>query len=202
MTSHIVIDLETLGIKPGSVIAAIGAVCVDPFDRAVNAKFQMEIGLRASRELGFDIDAGTLAWWMEQVAEKPGLAKLFSENASHPSSVLLKFNRWVKDQSKGGDREIRVWACGPDFDISILRAYYDTLKIDWPFRYSAARDIRTLCDEVGALVGFDRHRDAAPRMRHDPLSDARAEGRALCEVLLRLHQIAGHDCPGSTSRPD
>ena len=69
--SDIMIDLETLGTTPGSVILSVAAV---PFVRGPGSTrsrrranaFYAKISLKDSLRRGFSVDADTLVWWMGQ----------------------------------------------------------------------------------------------------------------------------------------
>src|SRR6478609_2831880 len=76
MKTQIMLDLETLGQKPGSVILSIGA-CV--FDRVgVHERFYTRVDPQSCIDAGLQADLSTFLWWMKQGDEarhevlKPG----------------------------------------------------------------------------------------------------------------------------------
>ena len=68
MAVHGMIDLETLGVEPDSVIITLGAIKFDPY---TNEDPHSGLYLRCdieeqSEKLGRSIDDNTLAWWTKQ----------------------------------------------------------------------------------------------------------------------------------------
>jgi DNA polymerase III epsilon subunit-like protein len=65
MYTDIMIDIETLGTEPGSIITSIAAV---PFNRngEMGKAFYMNIDIQSSIDAGLTINAETLKFWMEQ----------------------------------------------------------------------------------------------------------------------------------------
>ncbi len=62
--THIMVDLETLGNTPYSVVPAIGAVIFTK-DEFVDSFYQ-KIDVKQQLDLGLTVDASTLEWWMSQ----------------------------------------------------------------------------------------------------------------------------------------
>lgn len=62
---HIMIDVETLGTRPGSVVTNIG-VCAFDIEADGWADPGLEIGLNPQEQidLGFKVDWDTIRWWM------------------------------------------------------------------------------------------------------------------------------------------
>ena len=71
MATHGMIDLETLGVEPDSVIITLGAVKFDPFsnkepDNGLYLRCDIE---EQSEKYGRSIDDNTLEWWSRQKKE-------------------------------------------------------------------------------------------------------------------------------------
>ena len=71
MATHGMIDLETLGVEPDSVIMTLGAIKFDPF---TDAEPHSPIYLRGDIEdqtenFNRSVDDNTLAWWGRQAQE-------------------------------------------------------------------------------------------------------------------------------------
>ena len=78
--------------------------------------------------------------------------------------------------------EIRIWANGPHFDISILEAVYHAVGLPVPWHYRAPRDFRTITDAAGMTrEEFSNYGDA-----HNALHDAIAQAMTVCEAYKRL----------------
>ncbi len=67
MATHAMIDIETLGTEPGSVVLSVGAVKFDPFNNIEpnNGKHWM-LDVDAQTNVGRLVDESTLAWWGKQ----------------------------------------------------------------------------------------------------------------------------------------
>ena len=63
---HIMIDIETLGLKPGSIIISIGMVWFNPVSGAILGEQYIAVDAEASERAGLTIGAGTFLWWMRQ----------------------------------------------------------------------------------------------------------------------------------------
>lgn len=113
VTNHVMLDLETLGTRPGSVILSIGAV---EFDLRVGLgrEFYVEISQYSSRHIGFTVDQDTVDWWEEQSAEARGLLARTSSGGLLPHVALQQFNAWLSPDPL-------VWGNGAAFDNALLR---------------------------------------------------------------------------------
>ena len=65
MATHGMIDLETLGVEPDSVIMTLGAVKFDPFsDTEPHTPLYLRVDVEEqSEKYNRTIDENTLAWW-------------------------------------------------------------------------------------------------------------------------------------------
>lgn len=63
--THLMIDLETMGITPGSAIVQIGlcAFCLD--DETMQSK-SIRVSLQDCLDHGLTVDAATILWWFRQ----------------------------------------------------------------------------------------------------------------------------------------
>ena len=66
--THVMLDLETLGTKPGCVIRSIGAV-VFTLDGVLGAQFYANIDKQSCVDAGLTVDPATEAWWAGQSQE-------------------------------------------------------------------------------------------------------------------------------------
>jgi hypothetical protein len=108
----IMLDLETLGTKPGGIILSIGAA---QFDLKEN------IQISDSVEKGFTITGETIEWWFKQ--DDNARLSLFED--PRPTKIkfaLEEFARWLPSNAK-------VWGNGVGFDNMILRKAYEMLDL-------------------------------------------------------------------------
>jgi DNA polymerase III epsilon subunit-like protein len=160
--THIMVDLETLGTKPGCAIASVGACkftldgVSDTFYRIVN------VGAGANQHPTWPaLDARTVEWWMGQPDEA---RKIFTDTSArrHIVEVLHDFKEWC-----GSDR-VLLWGHGAAFDGPILEAAYDALwPGNCPWKFYDLRDTRTLY----ALADVAPDRTAGTH--HNALDDAK-----------------------------
>lgn len=169
---NVMIDIETLGTKPGCVVCSIGAVawqwedplfCVDAFST--------QISISSCLERGLQIEAETLSWWMNQGEEARGRA-LFG--TTDLDDALIQLAIFIQ-HSKFRDRDRRdpvIWAKGPAFDVSILEECYRRVRARSPWNFRRVRDVRTFL-AAAEVVGFVEPRRGPDLLKHDAVADAK-----------------------------
>lgn len=181
----IMLDLETLGVRCGSVILSIGA-CT--FDR--NAGYYGDLCFHQFLKLGDQIgmgatmDPSTVMWWLAQ-SDHARKAMIDGQDQARPTgNVLADFDRWLDMVCPEVPARI-IWANGQDFDIALLNELYKKLGRNAPWPYNAARDMRTVLDVAGG------HKPAfyksAPTGAHDALVDAIYQADVLALALKRIY---------------
>lgn len=175
MPTQIMLDLETLGTKPGSVITSIGAVKFSPrgyedYPREeITDTFYERVDIESCVALGLTLDVSTVLWWMKQSDEaraelnKPGIRIL---------DALTKFAKWVCP-----DEEARVWGNGASFDNAMLSAAYDRCAIKRPWKYSNDRCYRTV---KNLFPDVEMERTGT---HHNALDDARSQALHLMQIF-------------------
>ena len=134
------LDLETVGTRPGCALLSIGAVMFDIAGQKTGAEFYQAIDVESCVTFGLRKDPNTVSWWLDQspaaraVWEDP--RKLVLDEA------LNKFSKWLAEQC---DRTVlKVWGNGASFDQPILVAAYDACGIQVPWIYKNEMCYRTL----------------------------------------------------------
>jgi len=133
--SNVMIDLETLGSGNKAAIISIGAVEFDPETKRLGRTFYMTVNAQSSVELGLEIDADTVMWWMQQDVKAK---EAFKEKGEPIRAALEEFADWYPDE------RTPLWGNGATFDNVILTNAYRLAGIKQPWRYSADRCYRTL----------------------------------------------------------
>ena len=138
---HVVIDLETLGTRPGSVILQIGAQSFQLNSSELNPDVGCDIKIDSalSQSAGFLSDGTTRTWWNNQ--DPVIRAEVFSGKTS-PFQALMEFSTYMK--SLGPKESIYVWGNSPRFDCGLLEAYYHHYALEIPWEFRNERDLRTL----------------------------------------------------------
>ena len=166
---NVVIDLETLSLKPNAVILSIGAVAEN------GEQFYVELDWRVQQKTRA-VDAITCLWWGQQekdLCPLNGTALLWA--------ALEELSHWLAPYDKD---TLFIWARGPQFDITILESAFEQEKIPVPWKYNRVRDIRTAihCHSLS----FD---DYKPVRKHHALDDAVADMKNLAIRGLTTYSI-------------
>ena len=158
----LMIDLETLGTRPNSVILSIGAVAFD--EDKIHDEFYVNVDLETSLPLGFEIDPSTVYWWLKQ--DKTA-GELLDKNKF---SIRWSINQLSEFIDKHDPNEI--WANSPSFDLVMLKNAYGKVgrHVDWNFWVE--RDFRTFM----AMARPDR---IYPKVAHNALEEAKAQAETL-----------------------
>jgi hypothetical protein len=165
------VDLETLGTMPGSVIVSLGALEFMP----AGSSFYALIDATSCQQLGLRIEAGTVMWWLGQ---NEAARQALIETPGEPiTGVLGAFADWMAAVRGGGD--LRLWAKGPSFDASLLRSAYRAARMEAPWHYAEERCVRTVLE----LAGVER---AADGVQHHALDDARRQAVAVEAAMARM----------------
>lgn len=175
---NIMIDLETLGTGSNSVILSIAAVpfCLSE-DVYPDSFFSANVDIQSCLELGMKVDGATILWWMDMNKET------IKEATSRPipvTQMLMNFSMWFRDILP--NKEVKVWAKGPGFDLSILSEAYRMANLPQPWRYSRERCVRTYIDgweeELRRDLGFSGN-------RHNAIDDADYQIKCMRYVAMR-----------------
>ncbi len=170
---NFMLDLETLGQTPGSVIVAVGAV--EFGDGKIIREFYERVDAESCVKAGLKMDVATVMWWLEQSdaarAEivRPGLPL---------SEVLTKFGVWLDHDTQAAG-QAKVWGNGAAFDNAVLKAAYEALRLPVPWRYSGDRCYRTV---KACFTGIPQ---IFMGTKHNALDDARAQAIHLMELLKK-----------------
>lgn len=176
--SHVMVDIESLGIKPGSVICTIGAVEFDPYSLSpLGAEFHEAIELQSSIHRGLTMDAGTVLWWLQQSDDARAALVEKLRGGSCLSTVLGALAIFLSPLDP--KEQVTCWSCG-SFDFELLAAAYAAVGLKAPWHYRV-RDFRTLRDEFGSPEDMP-----PPGVSHDALSDAKWQAQYLQNMFARL----------------
>lgn len=152
----IMLDIETLGKKPGCVVLSIGAIAFDPLADLLPEPensgrcFYQNLTIFDQLLAGFKIDPDTLAFWQSEKVTVAAVDAL-KPNQVSMESALFRLVTWCNNLPQAGMRPRLVWAKSPDFDCSILEhsAGFYGVNLPWDFRGKA--DVRTM-EHAAALA--------------------------------------------------
>jgi len=163
---HIMLDLETLGSTPGSVILSIGAV--EFTDKVLKNQFYRGITISSSLRAGLTINPDTYEWWGSQHPEAQREA-FFPESPYGLDESLFSFAGYI-------DSDTCVWARGPDFDCVLLAAAYQKVNIRRPWKFHNTRDVRTILALGNIEPSINPH-------KHNALADATCQAQDVIRAL-------------------
>jgi len=169
----IMLDLETLGTRPGCVILTLGAVKFDPYtlsDPGPGIYFRVDVDEQTA--LGREVQEDTLNWWLQQVEDVREEA-LGEHDRVSLDTMYRDLNRFLVGANN-------IWAQGPLFDFAILEHLYRQMGWPTPWHYWQIRDSRTL---------FGVHGD--PRVKgkaglHNALEDCVSQATAVQQIYNNL----------------
>lgn len=169
LATNVMLDLETLGTRPGCKVLSIGAVVFGP--AGLGATFYTEMDMNA--QPGLEADQDTLDWWAKQAPEARD--RLFSNTSVKPTlgQGTAEFSKWLNTAAPGA----LVWGNGADFDNPILAAAYAVqgLKQPWgTWNGRCYRTLKALRPDV-KLVRSGTH--------HNALDDARSQADHATRIL-------------------
>lgn len=172
---HFMIDIETLSITVNAAVLSIGAVEFDPYTGDILRTFYRDLDLNQDTR---KVNMATVTWWMQQVASNPNLAKTFADGDRVPvAQALHELDHFLTNRIfnwRGEDFDkIQVWACDPDFDLSILASLYADYEIEVPWRFYETRSVRTM-REIASMLGVELTKQPAT---HDALDDCICQAR-------------------------
>jgi len=157
---NLMMDLETLGTKPGCVILAIAAV---PFNSKYDLEpFYMKISAASASAAGLTIDSKTQAWWESQSDAARDEAFSGTEDIK---VALAQFDEYVHQLPDPP----MIWGNGASFDNMILAEAYKICEMKQPWSFRDDMCYRTL-KGMFPFIPF-----IAPALAHHALEDAKAQ---------------------------
>ena len=152
------LDLETLGTRPGCVILTIGAVLFDPYSlKEPGPGIYMRVDADEQIARGREVQEDTLKWWGQQADDVREEALGEGDRVSL-ETMYHDLNRFCVGVGN-------IWCQGPAFDIVILENIYRQMGWPTPWQFWQIRDSRTLF----GVHGDPREKDR--KAAHNALMD-------------------------------
>ena len=168
----VMLDLETLSVRPDAVILTFGACKFSPYkqhDIVDGIYFRVNVDEQIA--LNRHVDDNTVAWWGQQ-ADDVREEALGEGNRDSLDEFTRSLNRFIV----GCDN---IWAQGPVFDIVILENLYRQLNLPCPWQFWQIRDSRTLLSTHGDP------RDKNKAGLHNALEDCVSQAQAVQTVFAQ-----------------
>lgn len=171
-STHYVIDIETLGTKPGCPILQIGAVQVR--DGEIKESKLITVAMDPfCKDLFRKINKRTIFWWVYEHPET--LSALISDSFFKGIPIgealidLIEFCDLNRSSAF-------FWSKHPCFDFPILEKAFKTCKVEEPWEFWQIRDIATLEDKCFL-------KSEPQKNSHNALEDAKNEAMTLIRVI-------------------
>ena len=169
------LDIETMGTSANAAIIAIGAVFFDLEE--MGDTFYTKIDLQSCLDLGFDIEASTIEWWVGQSDQAKDVL-----SPSGRTELQTALDLFAKFLSKASSSAI-IWGNGPAFDNAILSNAYRKIGVEKPWSYRDDRCVRTI-RAIGDLYGVSYQNFSGTQ--HNALDDAIYQVSIICQVFKSL----------------
>lgn len=167
MKNKVMIDIETLGRKPGCVILEVGIVGIVGTPNSATGKpyeqYKSSIAISIESQKLQAIEPDTLKWWME----KPDAWKLICERQAHVRCNQKSAAKFIASHLTDLAPD-EIWANSPSFDLAILREFFERNGSSVPWEYWQERDFRTV--KARSSIKYLPPKDA-----HGALADAVAQ---------------------------
>lgn len=184
----VMLDLETFGTRPGSVIRSIGAVFFDAHN--MGQEFYVNVDQASCEKFGLTTDPGTVAWW-ERQSEAAKAALLIDPV---PLDVACwNFSTWWS--RSGGSC---VWSHGANLDGPLMEAAYEKVGMRPPWQFWNTRCTRTLF----AIAGIDTAKAKRSGEHHHALDDCKTQIAWAQAAYRRIHIGPAVDQPAPTPNPN
>ena len=177
---NVMVDLETLGTLPGSIILSIGAVMFDPTrppHACLGEEFYRVVGIPTCEAAGLTASADTLAWWEKQ---SEGARKVLTEARDPTTSISL--SKALDQLAAFLPEGVKVWSNGANFDQPLLDVAYSKFGKPAPWKYYNSRCYRTI------IAAHPSEKALRPPtvLAHNALEDAKWQAKHLVNIAQAL----------------
>lgn len=189
------LDIETLGTKPGCIVREIGIIEFNETD--IIWKYQYDIDIKSQEEKGLITEWKTAQWVLENTPNKPRYEILTQLCENYPGVSLYNTtnvgqftnvnNIYGSHKTLVGliKKDTEIWVNGTTFDIPILEHFFKTFGLESPFKYYYnIRDFRT----IKKFFNFDDKSIPAEPFPHLAVSDCFWQVKAL-QTIYKQHNI-------------
>jgi len=171
MTTHLMVDLETMAVTPKATVLTLGAIKFNPYANGYGDTLYFRVDIDDQDKLGREVDPNTLDWWAKQ--DPAIMEEAFSPNDRVPLvEAIDRFHKFAW----GCDA---FWSHGSIFDIAIIEDIYRQLERTPPWQFWQIRDTRTIFD-----LGYDP--DMPKGGKHDALQDAIRQAVGVQNIYAKL----------------
>lgn len=163
--NQVMLDLETLSVRPNAVILVIGAIKfnrnetwkenIDEKELYKKNTFYRRIKIESCVNVGLYTEKETVEWWNNQSSDVKYEAIENPDRITLPEA-LREFKEWF-----GKNPRTMIWGNGSSFDCTILGEAYKRCGMELPWKFWLERDLRTVMDlgdvRMGDLPQLQKH---------------------------------------------
>ena len=172
-----ILDLESLGKFPDSVVLSFGMVFFDltnvlPTRQQVESTgFYRKLVVNDQLKKGRSTHPETIDWWKQQGEEAKHVLKPSDDDVS-----IVEFHSDLKDWLKKNSYDFKndfIWIRGPQYDAPMITDLFEMYELKNPMNFWKVRDIRTLIDiSTGSRDGkIEISEDVSWCVKHHALHD-------------------------------
>lgn len=136
---HFMVDIETLGVKPGSVITEIAIVQFDIRNGNIIKEGELYPDIGEQLDNGMGVDWSTLVWHNDKQTGVFNITPLVTV-----SKIVFSLNYFIGEDKE--DMRFFIWSNSPSFDMVMLDEMFRRCKVKMPiiWRYKQLMDFRTV----------------------------------------------------------
>lgn len=176
MSTHVMIDIETMGDGNEAALLSIGAVKFDPLIDGVLDSFYVAISLASSVAHGLKMSPSTVEWWLDP-ERQPAWIRYAAEEKHDLYTAMDAFAHWY------GPESLPTWGNGATFDNIITRSGFDKAGVPMPWKFWDDRCYRTL-KNLAPDVKLVRQ-----GVHHNALDDAVSQALHMQQVVAHLKEL-------------
>lgn len=191
------LDIETLGTEPDSIITELGIYTFSKNESYTPASLHCRIGITDQIRAGRTISSSTLKWHFEKTAVN--FLEYIDADKSNIDDALSALKLFVEaEKRKMPGCKIYIWANSPIFDIIILKDLYkslgypieETIFNEDLFEYQTIMDYRTIAKLIEKedldLIKQEVESESEEGSSHNALYDAIHQSKVLMKIAHYL----------------
>jgi hypothetical protein len=174
---HATIDLETLDVRPTSVVLTLGGVKFDPTNESEpNSEMYFKISVDDQHNYERTVNDSTIEWWTKQ-ADHIREEAFDQSEAITVEEACARIAKW----SVGVDT---FWGQGYGFDFTMMEDLFRNIERPVPWQFWQVLDSRTLFK----MISKDPRKSMQTDL-HNALADAYFQAKA---IQLAYKELGKH----------
>jgi len=168
------VDIETLSVKPNAHILSIG--CSTMGDNP--STFYRVLGIDGQ---GRDVNDDTIEWWVGPRVTQAARDEVLIETKASLKAALVDLHVFYKECKAN-----EIWSHGSVFDVIILEDAYKHFKLEPPWNFLNIRDTRTLINLSKKLRNGKDFEPDRVGTYHSAMEDAKFQAKWMNNIMREL----------------